>query len=258
MTQAQASSPLLMVRDLGRDFGGVRAVDGASFDVSSNQITGLIGPNGAGKSTALAIIAGALPPSRGSILFEGTEIAGQPVHKLARRGIVRTFQLPKAFERLTVLENLLAASPRQRGESLLGSLAGKRWWQAQERDMVRRARDLLDRFELSHHEDEYGGNLSGGQKRLLEIARALMADPRLLVLDEPFAGINPQLAKRIGGYLEDLRRQGITMLMVEHEMAAVERLCDSLVVMAQGRVIAEGSVREVRSRQEVRDAYLTG
>lgn len=258
MTNTQRPDPLLVVSDLERAFGGVRAVDEATFDVSRGQITGLIGPNGAGKSTVLGMIAGAIRPSRGSIRLEGAEIARLPSYKVARRGVIRTFQLSKEFTRLTVLENLLVAPPQQRGESLRIALAGKWIWRSQERALVERARELLDRFGLSHQEDEYGGNLSGGQKRILEIARALMAEPRMLLLDEPLAGVNPSLARRIGGYLEDLRDRGITMLMVEHEMGAVERLCDSVVVMAQGRVIAQGRLQDVRSRPEVMDAYLTG
>ena len=250
--------PLLVVRDVVRDFGGVLAVAGASFELQPGQITGLIGPNGAGKSTMVGILSGMIRPRRGSILFEGQEIVGQPTHRLARAGIVRTFQLSNEFTRLTVLENLMVAAPGQRGESFWGAALGQRYWQAQEWELLGRARGLLDRFGLANKEDDYAGNLSGGQKRLLEIMRSLMASPKLLLLDEPMAGVNPTLARRIERYLMELRDEGLTMLMVEHELGVVERICDPVVVMAQGRVIAQGRFGEVRTRRAVLDAYLIG
>ena len=256
--RSRATGDLLAVSELHREFGGVKAVNGASFGIGAGRITGLIGPNGAGKSTALAMIAGALAPSSGSIRFKGTEIAGLPSYKVARLGVTRTFQISSEFARLTVLENLLVAAPGQRGESLKGALLGKRAWRTQERALLDRARDLLDRFDMTAKEDEYAGNLSGGQKRLLEIMRGLMAEPTLLLLDEPMAGVNPSLARRIERHLLELRDDGLTMLMVEHELGVVERLCDPVVVMAQGRVISEGTMGEIRSKQEVLDAYLVG
>jgi branched-chain amino acid transport system permease protein len=249
---------LLVVSDLRRDFQGVQAVAGASFSVRRGTITGLIGPNGAGKSTALSMIAGALRPTSGSIAFEGSEIAGLPSHEVARRGVTRTFQISSEFTRLTVLENLLVAAPDQRGERLRGALLGRRYWRSQDRQIVRRSRALLEQFEMSAKENEYAGDLSSGQKRLLEIMRSLMANPTLLLLDEPMAGVNPSLSRRIETYLLTLRDQGLTMLMVEHELSVVERLCDPIVVMAQGKVISQGTMREIRANQEVLDAYLVG
>jgi len=250
---------LLEVRDLRRSFGGVHAVDGISFDAERGAITGLIGPNGAGKSTALGVIAGALPPSGGAIAFNGEDVTGWSPTRLARRGLIRTFQISSEFARLTVLENLLVGAPNHTGESLIGALVlGKRAWRAQERELVARARELLDRFEMTAKEDEYAGNLSGGQKRLLEIMRGLIAEPKLLLLDEPMAGVNPTLSRKIEGHLEELRDAGLTMLMVEHELAVVERLCHQVIVMAQGRVISEGTMEAVRRNQEVLDAYLVG
>ncbi len=248
----------LVVRDLRRNFGGVRAVDGASFTVEPGRITGLIGPNGAGKSTVLAMIAGAIRPSRGSILFGDTDLAQLPARKVPQAGVVRTFQLPSEFSRLTVLENLVVAAPGQRGETLAGALLGRPFWRSQEAAAVERARGLLARFDLTAKEDTYAGELSGGQKRLLEIMRCLMAEPRLLLLDEPMAGVNPSLARRIERYLLELRDEGLTMLLIEHELGVIERVCDPVIVMAQGRVIAQGSMADLRGKQEVLNAYLIG
>ncbi|HWG64535.1 MAG TPA: ABC transporter ATP-binding protein [Streptosporangiaceae bacterium] len=254
----QEPGPLLSVRDVHRQFGGVRAVNGATFDVPAAGITGLIGPNGAGKSTVLNVIAGAVKPSSGEIAFREQDVTGLPSYKLARRGIIRTFQISSEFAALTVLENLLVAAPSQRGEALWQAAMGKRYWRTQERAMVERARELLAQFDMSAKEDEYAGNLSGGQKRLLELMRGLMASPSLLLLDEPMAGVNPSLARRIEQHLLDLCGAGLTMLMIEHELAVVERLCDPVVVMAQGRVISQGTMADVRADREVLDAYLIG
>ncbi len=189
------SAPVLAVQHLHREFGGVHAVNGASFTVPPGRITGLIGPNGAGKSTALNIIAGALKPSAGTVSYHGKDITGLPSYKVARHGIIRTFQLSSEFAALTVLENLLVAAPAQRGEALWQAALGKRYWRPQERAMVERARQLLARFDMSAKEDEYAGNLSGGQKRLLELMRGLMANPALLLLDEPMAGVADDRAR---------------------------------------------------------------
>jgi ABC-type branched-subunit amino acid transport system ATPase component/ABC-type branched-subunit amino acid transport system permease subunit len=253
---AEATTPLLSVRDLHREFGGVRAVDGASLEVAGHTITGLIGPNGAGKSTLLATVSGFGRPSAGSINFEGQEIGGLPPFRVARRGVIRTFQLSSEFGSLTALENLLVAARRQRGESLLGALAGKRYWWVRESELVERARSLLRLFAMAEKESDRARDLSGGQRRLLEIMRALMADPKLVLLDEPMAGVNPTLAGRIGDHLQDLRQEGLTMLLIEHELGIVQRICNPVVVMAQGRVIAQGAMEEVRTRPEVLDAYL--
>jgi branched-chain amino acid transport system permease protein len=249
---------ILTVRDVRRDFGGLRAVDGASFDALRGHITGLIGPNGAGKSTLMGVVAGAIKPDSGAVTFDGQDVTGLPSHKIARRGIIRTFQLSAEFSRLTVLENLLVAAPAQKGESLLGAELGRAYWGRSEAAIVDEARDVLVRFAMTPKENEPAGNLSGGQKRLLEIMRALMSKPKMLLLDEPFAGVNPTLAREIEQYLLDLRDEGLSMIMVEHELSVVERLCDPVVVMAQGQVIAEGSMGDVGSRQEVLDAYLVG
>jgi ABC-type branched-subunit amino acid transport system ATPase component len=255
---ATPSVPVLQARGIVKDFGGVHAVAGAGFDIGEGKITGLIGPNGAGKSTMVNIIAGALKPGLGSILLRGEDITNLPPHEIARRGIVRTFQLSSEFGKLTVLENLLVASPGQMGETFWGAMLGKRYWHAQERKLVLRARELLGRFAMAAKENEYAGNLSGGQRRLVEIMRGLMAEPKLLLLDEPLAGVNPTLAQEIMGYLEDLRDDGLTMLMVEHDLGAVERVCEPVIVMAHGKVLAQGTLADLRKQQEVLDAYFIG
>lgn len=253
-----ASHPILRVRSISRHFGSVMAVNNVSFAIRRGTITGLIGPNGAGKSTVLNLIAGTERTERGEILFEGTNIARQPIHGIARRGLVRTFQLPSEFARLTVLENLMVAAKRQRGASLFGAMAGRRYWRRQERGNLERARWLLSRFGLAHAGDQFASELSGGQKRLLELARALMTEPTLLLLDEPLAGVNPALARTVEDHLVSLRDEGLTMILVEHELGAVERCTDTVIAMAQGRIIAEGTMSELGRDPEVVDAYLIG
>ena len=249
---------MLGARDIHRHFEGMHAVDGVSIEVMPGRITGLIGPNGAGKSTFMAVLAGTLPASSGSIVFQGEDITRLPAYQRARRGLVRTFQLPSEFGQLTVLENLLVAAPDNRGESLLGALLGKRYWMPDEMRLVEQARGLLKRFGMSAKESDYAASLSGGQKRLVEIMRALMLRPRLLLLDEPMSGVHPSIVNEIAGYLEQLRDDGLTLLMVEHELHMVERLCDPVVVMAEGKVIGRGSMAALRQEREVVDAYLVG
>ncbi|HET9782840.1 MAG TPA: ATP-binding cassette domain-containing protein, partial [Candidatus Dormibacteraeota bacterium] len=227
-------------------------------EVPRGKITGLIGPNGAGKSTFMAVVAGTLPASDGRILFEGIDITRLPAYRRARMGLVRTFQLPSEFAHLTVLENLLVAAPRNRGDSLWGALLGRRYWGEDEERLVAEARSLLARFGMSAKESDYAGTMSGGQKRLIEIMRALMLHPRCLLLDEPMSGVHPRVVAEIQRYLEDLRSDGLTILMVEHELHLVEALCDSVFVMAQGRLIGSGTMASLRRQREIVDAYLVG
>jgi ABC-type branched-subunit amino acid transport system ATPase component len=250
--------PMMSVRDVHRHFEGMHAVDGVSVDVLPGHITGLIGPNGAGKSTLLAVLAGTLPASEGTVVFDGVDITRWPAYRRARHGLVRTFQLPSEFGQLTVLENLLVAAPHNRGESLRGALLGKRYWSADEKREVARARELLERFSMTPKESDYAASLSGGQKRLVEIMRALMLQPRLLLLDEPMSGVHPSIIGEIATYLEALRDDGLTILIVEHELHMVERLCNPVVVMAQGKVIGQGSMSELRRQREIVEAYLVG
>jgi neutral amino acid transport system ATP-binding protein len=249
---------LLEVRTIHRHFGGVVAVDGVSLSLAEGESLGLIGPNGAGKSTVLSVIAGAVPPDSGSIAFAGREIAGLPSHKVGALGIIRTFQVSSEFPRLTVLQNLLVARPGQRGEQLIGVLRGRRSWAQEEDAAVDRARSLLRRFNLVELQNDYAGNLSGGQRRLLEVARALMASPRLLLLDEPTAGVHPSMVGELQRQLIRLREEGLAMLMIEHELGIVEGVCQRVIVMARGRVIAEGGLAEVRGMPQVKEAYIAG
>jgi len=241
-----------------REFGGVRAVDGVSFQVRKGTLTGLIGPNGAGKSTLLAMLAGTLPVTAGKIIYEGRDITGGPAFRRARLGLVRTFQLASEFRRLTVMENLLSAVPRNRGDSFHGALLGRRYWRADEAAAILRAETLLARFGLDGVANEYAGDLSGGQRRLVEIMRALMAEPALLLLDEPMAGVHPRLARRLGAELVALCAEGMTILMVEHELAIMDEFADPVVIMAEGTVLAEGTMAQLRGRSEVVEAYLVG
>jgi len=255
---AAAAAAQLSVRDLRRDFGGVHAVDGLSFELAAGQVTGLIGPNGAGKSTALKLIAGAVPPTAGQVLVDGTDVAGWPAHKVSRLGVIRTFQHTSEFGRLTVLENLLTAVPGQPGDSIGGALLGRRHARRRQLELLEEAWALLADFQLTAHADSYAGQLSGGQRRLVEIMRALMARPRILLLDEPMAGVNPTLRLTIEAHIQRLRDSGLTMLMVEHELGSVDRVCDSVIVMAQGKLLATGTMAELRGNEEVVSAYLAG
>ena len=249
---------VLRVDGVTREFGGVHAVTGVTFGVRRGTLTGLIGPNGAGKSTLLAMLAGTLPVTSGTITYDGKDITGLPAYQRARLGLVRTFQLASEFKRLTVMENLLSAVPGNRGDSLRGALAGRRYWRADEEAAISRAAVLLEQFGLAQHAQTYAGDLSGGQRRLVEIMRALMAEPKVLLLDEPMAGVHPKLARRIGSELVALCNAGLTVLMVEHELAIMDEFCDPVVAMAEGTVLAEGTMSELRGRSEVVEAYLVG
>lgn len=253
-----APASLLELEGLVKRYGGVRAVDGVSFSVEAGSITGLIGPNGAGKSSVLAVVSGFLPADGGAIRFGGQNVTGEPMHRLARRGLVRTFQMARVFGNLTALENLLVAPPRQRGETLAGLVGGRRLWGGEERELVRRAQQMLGRFGMAGKEDEYGRNLSGGQRRAVEIMRALMMKPRLLLLDEPMAGLSPTLSRQLEDTFLELCREGLTLLLVEHELDTVDRICGKVVVMAQGKVLSQGRMSELRTRREVQDAYVIG
>jgi branched-chain amino acid transport system permease protein len=255
---AAADGVVLRAVDLVRDFGGVHAVAGVSIEVRRGTLTGLIGPNGAGKSTLLGMLAGTISVTSGQVIYQGSDVTGVPAYRRARLGLVRTFQLASEFKRLTVMENLLSAVPGNRGDSLAGALRGRRYWRRDEEAAIARARALLERFGLSSHADTYGGDLSGGQRRLTEIMRALMTEPAMLLLDEPMAGVHPQLARQIGTQLLDLCAEGMTILMVEHELAIMDEFCDPVIMMAEGAVLATGTMTDLRARTEVVEAYLVG
>ena len=258
MPLARPGEVVLEAVSVSRDFGGVRAVDDVSFSVRAGTLTGLIGPNGAGKSTLLAMLAGTLPVSSGRVLYRGEDVTGLAAFRRARLRLVRTFQLASEFKRLTVMENLLSAVPGNRGDSFRGAVLGKRYWRADETAAIARAEAMLERFGLEAFANQYAGDLSGGQRRLVEIMRALMAEPGMLLLDEPMAGVHPNLARRIGDQLVALCAEGMTILMVEHELAIMDEFCDPVVVMAEGSVLAEGTMAQLRARSEVVEAYLVG
>jgi branched-chain amino acid transport system permease protein len=257
---AGAAKPdvVLQAIDVAREFGGVHAVSGVSLSVRRGTLTGLIGPNGAGKSTLLALLAGTDGVSAGKILYQGQDITSVPAFRRARLGLVRTFQLASEFKRLTVMENLLSAAPGNRGDSFMGAVAGRRYWRLDEAAAIARAAGILEKFGLESLANEYAGDLSGGQRRLVEIMRALMTEPEMLLLDEPMAGVHPELARTIGSALVALCREGMTILMVEHELAIMDEFCDPVIVMAEGTVLAQGTMAELRDRTEVVEAYLVG
>ena len=256
--ELESSAVILECRDLVRTFNGVPAVDGVSMAFQRGRLTGIIGPNGAGKSTVLAMLAGTLPATNGQVFLRGEDVTALPAYRRARLGLVRTFQLASEFKRLTVLENLVAAVPGQRGETFRGALLGRRYWSAQERASIERAEDMLERFGLLALADRYAGDLSGGQRRLVEIMRALMAEPDVLLLDEPMAGVHPRLAHELGMQLVRLCDEGTTVIMVEHELSIMDEFCDPVFVLADGRVLAEGTMAALRAREEVVEAYLVG
>jgi branched-chain amino acid transport system permease protein len=249
---------ILRAVDVTKDFDGVHAVAGVSVTVMRGTLTGLIGPNGAGKSTLLSVLAGTERLSAGRVYYQGADVSALPAYRRARAGLVRTFQLATEFRRLTVMENLLSAVPGNRGDSFLGALAGRRYWRADETAAIARAFALLARFGLTDHANSYAGDLSGGQRRLVEIMRALMAEPDVLLLDEPMAGVHPELARKIGDALRELCQEGMTILMVEHELAIMDEFCDPVIVMAEGAVLAQGTMTELRDRADVVEAYLVG
>ncbi len=250
--------PALSCTDLRRGFGGVQALRGATFSVPAGQICALIGPNGAGKSTAVAIIGGALRADAGQVALNGADITGWPANRIARAGLIRTYQLSRELARLTVLENLMVVPFGQAGESLWNVFARPGRVRAEELRHLDRALELLETFGLYRLRDSYAGELSGGQKRLLELARSVMATPRVLVLDEPMAGINPALIDKIGEHISALREQGVTVLMVEHNLGVVERICDHVIVLAEGSTLATGLMSELREHPDVVQAYLGG
>ena len=251
-----ALMPLLEVHGLHRSFYGVRALDGVDLSVAAGTITGLIGPNGAGKTTLFNCVSGLIPPDAGRVVFQGQDVTGWRPDRIARAGLVRTFQIARGFPRLSVLENLLLYGGEQPGESLWRAVAGTPAVGRRERDLRRRAFLVAERLDLMRVVNDSASDLSGGQKKLLEIGRALMADPRLILLDEPIAGVNPTLANEIAGHLRSLRADGLTFLIIEHHLDVIARLCDPVIVMAEGRHLAEGSFAALAVDPRVQEAYM--
>jgi branched-chain amino acid transport system ATP-binding protein len=258
-TDADGDEPPLRVENLRKEFGGITAVDGASFEVADESLTGLIGPNGAGKSTTFNCITGIHEPTAGAVYFNGEDIAGLAPNVVADRGLVRTFQIARELAEMTVLENLMLAPKRQQGESLYRSVLPKfrDGVIAEETELREAVWESLEFFEIDHLAEEQAGNLSGGQRKLLELARALMTDPDVLLLDEPFAGVNPTLETKLLDRINQLRaEEGLTFLLVEHDMDIIMEHCDPVIVMHQGRVLAEGAPEAIRNDERVVDAYF--
>ena len=253
------STPVLRVENLVKHYGGVQAVRGVSFEVPEASIVGLIGPNGAGKTTTFNCIAGAEKPTDGRVYLYGDDITGVPTYRLYDRALLRTFQLSQEYAKLTALENLMVAAADQPGERIFMN-----WWspstvQAREAEVLERAKDTLDFLGLTHITTELAGNLSGGQKKLLELGRTMMTDAKLVLLDEPGAGVNPTLMLKV---IEMIRRlndeRGYTFCIIEHDMDLIADLCDNVIVLAEGQILTEGPMAEVRENQQVIDAYFGG
>lgn len=250
---------MLKVENLNKGFGGLRAVRDCTFGIAEGTITGLIGPNGAGKTTTFNMIAGEMAPASGRIVFRGEDIAGLPTHQMFHRGIVRTFQIPHEFAKMTVLENLMVVPPDQPGEHILNNWLSAGAVRRREREVRQKAEEALEFLSLAHLRDERAGNLSGGQKKLLELGRTMMTQAKLVLLDEPGAGVNPTLLLEIREMIVRLREErGYTFCVIEHDMDMIASLCNPVIVLAEGTVLMEGAMQDVRSNPQVLDAYLGG
>jgi ABC-type branched-subunit amino acid transport system ATPase component len=248
--------PLLEVRDLKRSYYGVHALRGVDLAVEAGHITGLIGPNGAGKTTLFNCISGLVPPDSGCVRFDGSIITGWRPDRVSGAGLVRTFQIARGFPRLSVLENLLLYGTAQPGERLVHAVTRSRPARRREAELRERARAIAQRLNLTHVLGHRAAELSGGQKKLLEIGRALMAQPKLLLLDEPVAGVNPTLAREIGEHLRGLVADGVSVLLIEHHMDTIAALCDPVIVMAEGRRLRQGSFAGLAADPVVQEAYM--
>ena len=250
---------MIIVDDVHMRFGGIRAVDGASFEIAKGSITGLIGPNGAGKTTLFNCIAGLFRPTSGRILLDGEDVTGLKPHQLFAKGLLRTFQIAHEFGSLTVRENLMMCPSGQSGETLLDAWFKPSLVRAEEARVRAKADEVIAFLEIGHVADELAGNLSGGQKKLLELGRTMMVDAKIVFLDEVGAGVNRTLLNTIGDAILRLRdERGYTFCMIEHDMDFIGRLCDPVIVMAEGKVLAQGAAAEVRANEEVIEAYLGG
>ncbi|NCO88048.1 MAG: ABC transporter ATP-binding protein [Rhodobacterales bacterium] len=248
---------MIVVEDMHKHFGGFHAVDGASLEIRSGSITGLIGPNGAGKTTLFNVIAGRLPPTSGRVTMAGEDITGLPPHDLFHKGLLRTFQIAHEFGSLTVRENLMMVPAQQSGETLWNAWFARGRIAREERELLRKADEVLDFLTISHLRDEKAGNLSGGQKKLLELGRTMMVDARIVFLDEVGAGVNRTLLNTIGDAIIRLNKErGYTFCVIEHDMDFIGRLCDPVIVMAQGKVLAQGSAADIMQNEAVIEAYL--
>ena len=250
---------ILTIENLSKSFDGIQAVNNCSYNVSSGSITGLIGPNGAGKTTVFNLITGFLSQDSGNVSFQQKLIDKDPTHNIFKKGLVRTFQIPRELKKMTVLENLLVVPKNQIGEHIWSPLFSFKKIQLEEEININKAKNILDFIRLNHLTNEYAGNLSTGQKKLLELARTLMSDPSLVLLDEPVAGVNPTL---VNDLMDNIRRSnkelGITFLIIEHNMNFIMNLCNPIIVLSNGTKIAEGTAEQIKSDQSVVNAYLGG
>ncbi|MDE0750596.1 MAG: ABC transporter ATP-binding protein [Planktomarina sp.] len=248
---------MIKVQNLHRHFGGFHAVDGSSLEIHEGSITGLVGPNGAGKTTLFNVIAGVLPPTSGKVTMAGEDITGMPPHALFHKGLLRTFQIAHEFSSMSVRENLMMVPGRQSGEILWNTWFGRKRIANEERALLAKADEVLEFLTIDHLRDEKAGNLSGGQKKLLELGRTMMVDARIVFLDEVGAGVNRTLLNTIGDAILRLNRErGYTFCMIEHDMEFIGRLCDPVIVMAEGKVLAQGTINEIKANDQVIEAYL--
>ena len=247
---------MITVKNLSKHFGGIKAVDGVDLHIDRGSITGLVGPNGAGKTTMFNLIAGLYQPTEGEIILDGEDVTELTSHQLFHKGLLRTFQIAHEFPTLSVLENLMMVPADQLGENLMNTWLKRKQIREEEKALQAKAEEVVDFLSISHLKNERAGNLSGGQKKLLELGRSLMKNPDLLLLDEPLAGVNPKLAEDLLEKIKNLSDQGITILMVEHNIEAVMKISERVVVLAEGKVIAEGTPQTVRSNDKVIEAYL--
>jgi branched-chain amino acid transport system ATP-binding protein len=250
---------MLEIQGVEKSFGGLTAVDGCTLEVKEGSITGLIGPNGAGKTTLFNLITGHYKPDRGKIVFQGQAIEGLAPHQIFKKRMYRTFQITREFAQMSVLENLMIMPEYQSGEKIWNTWFRPSRVRNQEKEIFEKALEVLEFVELIDLKNEYAGSLSGGQKKLLEIARSMMADPQIVLLDEPGAGVNPTLMKKLIANIQTLcKEQGITFFLIEHDMDLVMNLCDPVIVMSEGKKLAEGTADEIRSNEAVLEAYLGG
>jgi len=248
---------MIVVENLHRHFGGFRAVDGASLRIETGSITGLIGPNGAGKTTLFNVIAGVLKPTSGKVTMAGEDITGLPPHELFHKGLLRTFQIAHEFSSMTVRENLMMVPGAQRGETLWETWFNRRQIEADERALLAKADEVLEFLTISHLRDEKAGNLSGGQKKLLELGRTMMVDAKIVFLDEVGAGVNRTLLNTISDAILRLNKErGYTFVVIEHDMDFIGKICDPVICMAEGKVLAEGTLAEIKANEQVIEAYL--
>ncbi len=251
-----SQNQLLVAQGLSKSFGGIKAVSNTNINVDRGSITGLIGLNGAGKTTLFNLLTNFINPDRGEVIFDGKAIHNLPSYQIAQRGFIRTFQVARVLSRLSVLENMLLAAPRQTGENFFKVWLQQPKLRQEEKQNKEKAMTILESVGLAAKADDYAGALSGGQRKLLEMARTLMSDPKLILLDEPAAGVNPTLIQQICQHINTWNEQGITFLIIEHNMDVIMSLCDRVWVLAEGTNLAEGTPKEIQNNQKVLQAYL--